>query len=56
MGALDKFLNAMKLNDTDEYYDDYDEEDEELSTSRKPAGASTEAGGAEETSAPADFF
>ena len=27
MGALDKFLNAMKLNDTDEYYDDYDEED-----------------------------
>ncbi len=54
MGALDKFLNAMKLNDTDEYYDDYDEEDEELSTSRKPAGASTEAGGAEETSAPAE--
>lgn len=30
MGAIDKFLNAMKLNsevDDDEYYDDYDDED-----------------------------
>ena len=28
MGVMDKFLNAMKLNDDDDYYDDdyYDDE------------------------------
>ncbi len=41
MGALDKFLNAMKLNDTDEYYDDYDEEDEDLLNAKKSSAAAS---------------
>ena len=39
MGALDKFLNYMKLNDEedDEYYDDgyYDDDDEEFVEPKK---------------------
>lgn len=39
MGVMDKFLNAMKLNDDDEYYDDdyYDDEPAEPKVKKLPA-------------------
>lgn len=37
MGVMDKFLNAMKLNDTDDddFYDDYDDDEPEIPVSKK---------------------
>ena len=39
MGVMDKFLNAMKLNDTDDdddfYDDDYDDDEPELTTPKR---------------------
>ena len=50
MGVMDKFLNYMKLNDEDEYYDDdyYDEPDVPQPQPKKMTTVKEELAGAEE--------